>query len=916
MALPGGTRIGPYEILSALGAGGMGEVYRARDTKLGRDVALKIISDTYALDPDRVVRFRREAQVLASLNHPHIAAIYGFEDSGETHALVLELVEGETLADRIARGAIPLDDTLPIAKQIAEALEAAHEQGIIHRDLKPANIKVTPDGAVKVLDFGLAKLNDPNASNVSNGPNVLSLPPTITSPAMMTGLGMILGTAAYMAPEQAKGRAADKRSDVWAFGCVLYEMVTGQRAFAGDDVSEVLASVLAREPDWTLLPSNLPPALGTYIRRCLQKNAKQRIGDVQDVRLALEGAFEMAVPPAAADAGTAPQKTRPVSFRVWQAAAALLALTTVAGATSWWSASRSVAPSVTRFFVDPPEKTTFVTSSRTGTSVVISPDGSKLAFTARDASGKVLLWMRPIDSLTAQPLLGTDDAAFPFWSPDSRFIAYFARQKLLKIAVNGGPPQTLSTTTGVRGGTWNQDGTIVFNIGPGKTLSRVSSAGGQPTEFMRLTNGQTGYAFPWFLPDGRHFLFYSYAASDEVAGVYISSLDAAAESKRLVGADTAAVYDSQSGHLLFVRQGTLLAQPFNLKTLAPAGEPFPIAERVESSVAPSIAAFSVSNNGILAYGVGAGSGALQQMTWFDRQGKQIEAVGRPENYRGIDLAPDGKRVAAHRHDGNGGDIWVTDLSRSTTSRLTFDASQENSAPIWSPDGTRIVFASFRNGKSGLYQKLANNAGTEERLIESETTIVPTSWSPDGRSIVYQVVEGKTASDLWVLPLSGDRKPAALLHTPFSESFGQISPDGKWLAYQSTETGRIEVYVQPFPSGAGKWQISTNGGMLPRWRRDGRELFYPTQPSGGKMMAVDIKSSASTFEAGSPKELFDLPSPFVITHSGIRPGAGPYYVYAVSANGQHFLIQHPPSGDTTDLTMPIAVVENWAAGLKQ
>jgi len=825
--------------------------------------------------------------------------------------IVLELIEGETLADLIARGPIPAGEALPIARQIADALEAAHEKGVIHRDLKPANIKITPDGKIKVLDFGLAKMLESEAAS-----SPLSMSPTITTPAM-TRMGAIMGTAAYMSPEQARGRTVDRRTDVWAFGCVLFEMLSARAPFQGEDIAETIGAVIHKDPPWTSLPATTSALVRTVLARCLEKDPKQRFRDIGDVQLALSGAFQAPVTPSTIDrtAEAAGSKRTRRNFRAWQAVAALLALTTVAGATAWWSASRSVTPSVTRFFVYPPEKTTFATTGRGGTSVVISPDGSRLAFTARDASGKVLLWVRPIDSLTAQPLPGTDDAQSPFWSPDSRFIAYSAPLKLMKIAASGGPPQTLCNTRGgphVRGGTWSQDGTIVFNTGPAGTLSRVSSAGGQPTEFMRLAKGQTGYVFPWFLPDGRHFLFYAYAASDDVAGVYVGSLDAA-DSKRLAAADTAAVYDSHSGHLLFVRQGTLLAQPFNRTTLALAGESFPIAERVETGGAPGMAAFSVSSNGILAYGVGAGTAAGLQMAWFDRQGKQVEAVGPPGNYRGIDLAPDGKHIAAHRHDGNGGDIWVTDLSRSTTSRFTFDAAQENTSPIWSPDGTRIVYGSIRNGKSGLYQKSANNAGTEERLVESDTTILPVSWSPDGNSIGYLVVDPKTGSDLWVLPLSGDRKPSPILHTPFFENHGQISPDGKWLAYDSNETARNEVYVQPFPSGAGKWQVSTNGGQFPRWRRDGRELFYMTQSSGGKMMAVDVRSSGSTFEAGAPRDLFD--SPFInLPHAGTGPGAGPYHTFAVSADGQRFLIPHPPSSDTASLTMPIAVVENWAAGI--
>ena len=914
-------------------AGGMGEVYRARDTRLQRDVAIKVLPDLYAADPERLARFEREAQVLASLNHPHIAAIYGLEEAEGVRALVLELVEGETLAERLAQGSglkaqgsglkaqgarlgahgLPLDEALPIARQIAEALEVAHEQGVIHRDLKPANIKITADGTVKVLDFGLAKLAEAQGSGLQAPGHDVTHSPTITSPAMMTGVGMLLGTAAYMSPEQAKGKPADKRSDIWAFGCVLFEMLTGRRAFEGDDISDTLAAVLRGEPDWNALPPDVPPHLRAVVKSCLQKDRKARIPDISAVRFLIDRGETLATPAAndaTADAGS--RRTRPTS-RGWQAAAALLALTTVAGATAWWFASRPTAVTTTRFLVYPPEKNTFITAGRATTSVVISPDGSKLAFTARDASGKTLLWMRPIDSLTAQPLPNTEDAAYPFWSPDSRFIAYFVPQKLLKIAASGGPPQTLCNTGvdfAVRGGTWSQDGTIVFNTGPAGILSRVSSAGGQPSEFMRPAQGLTGYVFPSFLPDGRHFLFYAAATSGQVAGVYVGSLDTAAESKHLAGADSAAVYDSQSGHLLFVRQGTLLAQPFDSKTLALTGVSFPIAEHVEGGTVPGVAAFSVSGNGILAYGIGAGIAGLQ-MAWFDRQGKQIEAVGPSGNYRWLDLAPDGKRVAVHRHDGSGGDIWVTDLSRSTTSRFTFDASQENNSPIWSPDGTRVVYASFRNGKSGLYQKLANNAGTEERLVESNSPTVPMSWSPDGSSIVYEVIDTKTSQDLWVLPLSGDRKPSPLLHTPFFESHGQISPDGKRLAYHSNETGRNEVYVQPFPGGAGRWQVSTNGGYFPHWRRDGRELFYMAQASGGKMMAVDIRSSGSTFEAGSPRELFDS-SYINLTHTGTSIVAGPYHAFAVSADGQRFLIPHPPSTDTASLTPPIAVVENWAA----
>jgi Tol biopolymer transport system component len=911
MALTTGTTLGAYEITAPLGAGGMGEVYRARDTKLGRDVAIKILPDAFAADPERVARFQREAQILASLNHPHIAAIYGLEESGATRFLVLEFVDGESLAQKLQAPAashqspgLSVGEALAIARQIIDALEAAHDKGIVHRDLKPANIMLTAEGQVKVLDFGLAKQGV--GPGESAGPGGATHSPTLTFAA--TQAGMILGTAAYMSPEQARGRAADKRSDVWAFGCVLYEMLTGARAFDGEDATEIIAAVVKTEPDWNAFPADVPAHIRAIVKRCLAKDRKARIPDLSVVRFMLD---EPA--PAPGDAGS--ERTRPTyhvrRLRIWQAATALLLLTTTAVPVTYLL--RTSAPVVTRFIVSPPENATFVIFGRSAAEAAISPDGTRLAFTARDAAGKIQLWVRPIDSLTAQPLVGTDNAAYPFWSPDSRFLGYSTTGKLMKIAAAGGPPQTLcalSATNMVgRGGAWNRDGVIVFNSGPG-TLFRVSSAGGQQSPVGRLAPGQAAHTFPSFLPDGHHVLYHGSASTQELSGLYVMSLDTG-ESKRLLDADTGGIYAAQGGYLLFVRQGTLLAQTFDPKTLALANEPFPVAERVEFGVVPGLVAFSLSENGTLGYGIGSAAAAGLQMVWLDRKGKQSETVGPPGDYRGLDLSPDGKRVAAHRHDGNGGDIWISELSRGTTSRFTFDASQDSSSPVWSPDGSRIAFGSLRNGKSGLYQKLSNGTSPEEQLLESDVTTLPVSWSPDGRSIVYSVVNPKTATDQWMLPLSGDRKPVPLLQTPFQESHGQISPDGKWLAYYSNETGRTEVYVQPFPQGTGKWQVSTNGGQFPRWRHDGRELFYMSQGSRGKMMAVDVKSSGSAFEAGAPKELFDS------LYMNLPHGSGgPYSTYAVSPDGQRFLIPRPASNDQSATAAPIVVVLNWLEGLKK
>jgi eukaryotic-like serine/threonine-protein kinase len=608
MSLEKGTRVGPYEINGTLGVGGMGEVYRAHDARLARDVALKVLPEHFAADPERLARFAREAQVLAALKHPNIAAIYGLEEGGaegdHVRALVLELVEGETLADRVARGPIPVDEAVSIAKQIAEALQAAHEQGVIHRDLKPSNIKITPDEHVRVLDFGLAKLTEAGGASKAGGASEgalaqLSMSPTITSPAA-TGIGVILGTAAYMAPEQAKGRPADKRSDVWAFGCVLYEMLAGKRAFEADDISDTLALVLKGEPDWTALPSNISSSIRALIRSCLEKDPRTRLADMSGALFVVCNQSELT-----------PVGSLPVSAAKmprWQRlalVAAVVVLIVLMGAGVWF-ATRPTTPQVTRFSVTSPEEMSFVTGGRPGTSVAISPDGRMLAFTARDKNEKVMLWLRPIEALTAQPLAGTDGAQFPFWSPDSRSIGYFVQGKLLKIGASGGPPVTLCAVNLGRGGTWNRDGEIIYgeNTGP---LFRVSSAGGAPVAMTKLDSAVQDHRFPSFLPDGRHALYFNTTTEGNV-GVSLLSLDTG-ETRRLIDADTGAVYDSHSGHLLFGRQGTLMAQPFDANTFTLSGEPFPIGERLESGVYAGIVSFSVADSGTLAYGMAAAAAA-------------------------------------------------------------------------------------------------------------------------------------------------------------------------------------------------------------------------------------------------------------------------------------------------------------------
>jgi eukaryotic-like serine/threonine-protein kinase len=868
MALATGTRLGVYEIAAPIGAGGMGEVYRARDTNLDRDVAIKILPDPFAHDAERLARFEREARTLASLNHPNIAIIHGLEKADGIRALVMELVEGPTLADRIAQGAIPIDEALPIARQITEALEAAHEQGIVHRDLKPANIKVRPDGTVKVLDFGLAKAFDSSrALDVSQSP-------TITSPAMMTGVGILLGTVAYMAPEQARGRPVDRRADIWAFGCVLYEMLAGRRAFAGDDVSDVLASVLAREPDWTLLPRAVSPVLAICITRCLQKDRKQRIGDAQTMRLALEGAFETAP---AASPSTVTRRWR--ERLAWGAVAVLV----VIALTLAFLVTRRTAPAAPEMRV---EITTPATSSPLH--FALSPDGTRLAFVA-SGNGQPRLWLRALEAVTAQPLPGTENAEYPFWSPDSRSIGFFAGGKLKRIDITGGPPQEVTDAPTGRGGAWNADGSILFAAANAGPLWRVAASGGEATAVTRIEPGHISHRFPWFFPDGRHFLFFVQGATQ---GIYFGSLDRQ-ESRRLVTNDTAGAW-APPNRLLFIRQGTLVATPFDVETGEITGTPTTVANSVSFDILFNLGGFSVSSEGRVAYRIGGAE--RNQLTWFERDGKPVGTVGGLDgrNVQDPELSSDGRRVAVTSVMPDNQDVWLIDLVRGARTRFTFDAGFDG-APLWSPDGTRIAFRSNRKGAYDLYLKPSSGAGGEELLRESAGNKTPLSWSSNGGFLLFYQVDPKTSFDLWIQPLTGDGTPSPWLSTPFTEAGAQFSPDGRWVAYQSNESGQFEIYVQPFPAASAKWQISTQGGTMPRWRADGRELFFIA--TDAKLMAAAVTASGTTFETAPPVALFQT-----------RITGGSQIVkhqYAVA--GDRFLINEPAE---TSTTAPITLILNW------
>ena len=874
-------------------------MYQATDSKLGRSVAIKLLPEAFTHDTDRAARFEREARVLASLNHPNIAAIHGIEESGGRKFLVMELVPGETLAERIRRGPIPVHEALEIAKQIAEALEAAHdsEKAIIHRDLKPANVKVTPDGKVKVLDFGLAKAlsGEPAAEDMSNSPT-LSL--------AATRQGVILGTAAYMSPEQARGKIVDRRTDIWAFGAVLYEMLTGKQAFGGDDVTDILAAVVKSEPPLYALPAKTPPAIRNLVRRCLEKNPRRRLMHIGEARVLLEDVLSGTAPAEPVTAGQGKSRER----MAWSVAAVLLvgfigAL--VWGAFAYFRPAPQAAEAI-RFFISPPDAWNFQSlTDSTGVSPVpmaVSPDGRRMAFVAVGSGGagiNALLWVRSLETLTAQSLAGTEGASSPFWSPDSRFLGFFADGKLKKIDVAGGPPITLCDAPSSRGGSWSRDEIIVFNPVNNVALQKVSAAGGMPTAATVLGSGENAHRRPFFLPDGRHFL-YSAASAGAITGVsiYVASLDSA-DRKLLLGADANNAIYSQ-GHLLFLRETTLMAQPFDTQRLELAGEAFPIAEQIQvSGTTPPNGFFSASENGVLAYQTGTGA-AGSQLVWFDRTGKQLGVLGEPAAYSEIELSPDGKQASVNLPGASGGarDIWLYDVARGLKTRFTFDPALELTT-LWSPDGRRVAFNSLRKGQFDLYQKPADGSGAEEVLLEDNRAKTPVSWSADGKFILYISGGGPTGNDLFVLPLSGDRKAVPFVNTQFVEGPGAFSPDGRWVAYVSNESGRFEVYVAPFPGPGGKRQVSTGGGIQPRWRRDGTEIFYLAPDN--KLMAAAVNGRGASFEVGTVKPLFET------------RGAGLRYQYAVNPDGQRFLMN---TASEQAASAPITVVVNWTAGLKR
>jgi Tol biopolymer transport system component len=891
MHLAAGTRLGPYEITAPLGAGGMGEVYRARDTKLDRDVAIKVLPEVFALDRERLARFEREAKTLAALNHPHIAQIYGFEQAGTTSALVMELVEGEDLAQRIARGAIPVDEALAIAKQIADALEAAHEKGIIHRDLKPANIKLTPDGAVKVLDFGLAKAFEPTSGAA---PSSLSMSPTVTAG---TQLGVILGTAAYMAPEQARGKPVDRRADIWAFGCVLFEMLTGSRAFEGEDVTETIAAVVTRDPDWSRVPASLPPHVVTLLRRCLEKNVQRRLPHLGVVRLDIDDALRHTDSAPQSTVAVAPTLPSGGPWLTRRAAGGALtvAVILIAGAFMW---GRHTAvgdpPLVTRLAIAPPPAEA-ITVSGIAHDLAISPDGRRAAYVG--ANGTALL-VRDLDRLDALRIDVGGLPNGPFFSPDGQWIGFVdGISAIRKVPVNGGRVETVARTWAAVGATWG-DGTIFFAMTG--AVYRVPASGG-PAEKLTIAGPNTQFSNPTVAP-GKRALFV--AMTGPTPGIGVIDLDRGTSKLLIPGPRPRGARYVPSGHLVYTLGASDDAQSvwrlrmvrFDLERLEVVGTPTPIEEPIFVSPFGGSANFDVSASGTLVYVSAVVRPNARRLVWVNRDGREepIDLPARAYTYPTI--SPDGTQVALDIRDQEN-DTWIWDVAKNTLRRLTFDPGQ-NAYVVWTPDGERLVH--FRSPGS-LYAQRADGRGAPELLVRREHLLAPYGFSPDGKRFVFREDFPETGHDLMMLSLENNRAVTPLLQTGANELNAEISPDGRWLAYESDESVLREVYVRPFPDvTTGRWQVSAAGGRMPRWAKSGQELFF-IAPNGALMAsAVD---TTGAFSSGAPIRVFEH-----VNYIGGAASLG--RTYDVSPDGRRFLMIKPDG-----LPPNLTVVLNWSDELK-
>ena len=877
-----GKTLGSFECTALLGKGGMGEVYRAKDRKLGRDVAIKVLPEEFAKDIDRVARFQREAKLLASLNHPNIAAIYGLEESDGTHFLVLELIEGDTLADRLRHGAIPVEESLKLALQIAEALEAAHEKGVIHRDLKPANIKVTPDGKVKVLDFGLAKAfaGDSEDMNLSNSP---------TLSVAATQQGIILGTAAYMSPEQASGETADKRADIWAFGVVLYEMLTGRSLFAGDNVSQTLARVLERQPDFSALPPNLHPRIRFLLERCLEKDPKNRYGGIRDAGVEIQkvltdpsGVFAQPV--------TAAKPRKKLRVGVAWIAAALVIGAVIAGI-AVWKLRPAESRRVVRFDQYLPEDQQFQVNVAGLIPLALAPDGSCFVYGTLEG-----LYLRSLDQLDARLIPETNNATAPFFSPDGKWIGYLSvsDMKLKKIAVSGGAPIALCDITNFTGANWNMDNTIVFGAGD-QGIMRVSADGGTAEALIEAKGAR--YFNPEILPDGKSVIFARGDAGPQK--IYVQSLNSKEPKELIEGNDPGYL---PSGHLVYQLDTDLFAVPFNPDTREVTGGPV--------SVVEGIWQFCISDEGTLVYlpSTGFTAGTSRSLVWVDRDGNEEPLSATPADYGDPKISPDGTKVALAVQTENNEDIWIWDLVRKNRARLTFDDASDE-APLWTIDGKRIVFTSDRGGGSGLYWKAADGSGGVEPVgAESEISVVPSSWSGDGNTLVLNNARGNY--DIRIMPMDGERETKMLLQESYAERQPQISPDGQWMAYSSNESGAYEIYVRPFPNvDEGRWQVSVSGGTSPLWSPNGNELYYR---NGQSVMAVSVEMEPN-LNFGTPKELFS--GTYVLP---LDADLSQQTMWDIHPDGERFLMIKAFAIESTEgMQRPkINIVLNWFEELKE
>jgi eukaryotic-like serine/threonine-protein kinase len=896
-----GAKLGPYEIISPLGAGGMGEVWRARDARLNREVAIKVLPALLNNDEDQLRRFEQEARATSALNHPNILTVYDIGTHDGAPYIVAELLEGADLRAQLNDGALTVRKAIDYAQQITRGLAAAHEKGIVHRDLKPENLFITKDGRVKILDFGLAKLTQPKLARVDTE--------APTSP-LLTESGVVIGTVFYMSPEQTRGERADNRADIFAFGAILYELVTGQRAFQGKSPVEVMHAILKEEPpELSDTSHKIPPQLERIVRRCLEKNPERRWQSTSDLGFALDALsapsgsrIETGVAFGAVNESTGKARQFGNVWLVWIIGAAFI-LGMLGFAWTYFTRQPPAEARVMKFSITPPEKTSF-------DHLAVSPDGRNLAFTAA-TGGKVQLWVRALDTTEAKALPGTEGAILPFWSPDSRFIGFFAGGILKKIEVSVGLAQTLCDVRNGTGGTWSREGVILFSALGGGGVFRVSATGGEVASVVKpeLERQETDFSDPCFLPDGRHFLYSKYDGQKETRGVYLGSLDGGV-TQRLLGDESNAMYatsDKGGGYLLFGHGEALMAQPFDAETRQLSGEPFPVARQVGLIFGNSVSShrrnFSVSENGVLVFDPLLDR-QRSQLIWVDRGGRKIDSLNGMDNVGLVRLSPDDKRFIVERLDFQTGnlDLWLSNVTGGNATRFTFDPALDH-FPVWSPDGSRIVWSSNREGPFHLYEKAASGAGQDALLLRSDYYKFASDWSRDGRFIIYRQLDPKTKHDVWVLPvgpLAGDQKPFPFVQTEANESGGVLSPDGQWMAYAADESGRYEVYVQSFPGGGGKRQISTAGGIGPYWRGDGRELFY--HAPDGKLMAAAVKGGAS-FETGAPVALFE----FRASGNLITP------YYSVTSDGQRFLLSTIVE---TKAAAPLTVVVNWAAEMKK